>query len=522
MPKFLSTAFIALIATALGTLIWGSIGYFILFNFFGEEVAFLGVILIGFGCFIYFYYDSIKDEFEGDIRKINTQLNTANAQNEALINSLLADKKTIINSMQTEKEALKKSILAEKEAALAENDAVLNHKLAQKEAMINEALAEIDRLSNENEGLIDSELKNKQIMVNAIMAEKDALRNSMLAEKEALSKSAKSEIEKINNEKDLYKQCLCEKSSGFPTLLSAISELEEIRDKEYESYLRYKKNPSKKGADVVKEQTKRRRDAEYELKKTKSIIEYYESIAPFLLDFKEEVALPEDEDILTEYTEEEREDAAIQFMTKQEYRKLPAVERNQVALDRFWKRHKSKWLIGRIYERFVGYLYEKQGYDVDYVGIFKGFEDLGRDLICTKGNEIVVIQCKNWSKFSTIYEKHIFQFFGTVFQYKDENKGKKVKAVFCTTTKLSDVARRFAKELKIELKEEFKMENAYPCIKCNIGKASKEKIYHLPFDQQYDKVKIEPKCGEFYCATVKEAEEQGFRRAFRHQATKAA
>lgn len=516
MPKFLSTAFIALFATMFGALIWGSIGYFILFNFFGEEVAFGGVILIALGCFIYFYYDSIKDEFEGEIRKISTQLNTTNIQNEALINSLLADKKAIINSMQAEKEALRKSILAEKEAAISENDAITNQKIAQKEAMINEALIEIDRLSKENDELIDSEFKNKQVMVNAIMAEKDKLRNSMLAEKEALSKSAKLEIEKINHEKDLYKQCLCEKSSGFPTLLNAIRELEEIKDREYEDYLRYKKNPSKKGAEVVREQTQRRRNAEFELKKTKSIIEYYESIAPFLIDFKEEVALPEDEDILAEYTEEERQDTTTQFLTKQEYRRLPEAERNQMALDRFWKRHKSKWLIGRIYERYVGYIYEKQGYDVDYVGIVKGYEDLGRDLICTKGDEIIVIQCKNWSQFRTIYEKHIFQFFGTVFQYKDENKGKKIKGIFYTSTKLSDVARRFARELKIELKEDFKMENSYPCIKCNINKGTKDRIYHLPFDQQYDKVKIEPQYSEFYCATVKEAEENNFRRAFKY------
>ena len=63
--------------------------------------------------------------------------------------------------------------------------------------------------------------------------------------------------------------------------------------------------------------------------------------------------------------------------------------------------------IGRLYERYVGYIWEMKGYNVDYVGIFKGYEDLGRDLICHKGNEIVVIQCKNWSRFRTIYEKHI-------------------------------------------------------------------------------------------------------------------
>ena len=104
---------------------------------------------------------------------------------------------------------------------------------------------------------------------------------------------------------------------------------------------------------------------------------------------------------------------------------------------------------------------------------------------------------------------------GTVFQYKDENPDKKVQAIFYTSTQLSDLARRFAKELKIDLKENFKMNKEYAAIKCNISRVDGEKIYHLPFDQQYDKVKIEKHFGEFYCLTVKEAENKGFRRAFR-------
>ena len=52
---------------------------------------------------------------------------------------------------------------------------------------------------------------------------------------------------------------------------------------------------------------------------------------------------------------------------------------------------------------------------------------------------------------------------------------------------------------------------------CNIGKQG-EKIYHLPFDQQYDKILID-KQGEFFAHTVKEAEEKGFRRAFRWSGT---
>lgn len=55
----------------------------------------------------------------------------------------------------------------------------------------------------------------------------------------------------------------------------------------------------------------------------------------------------------------------------------------------------------------------------------------------------------------------------------------------------------------------------YPLIKCNISQGTGEKIYHLPFDQQYDKVIIDTHRGEMYAFTVKEAEKNGFRRAFR-------
>lgn len=329
-----------------------------------------------------------------------------------------------------------------------------------------------------------------------------------------------SELNKSEEKEKMSKQLLTERSSGFPTLFKYLENYESYIDGKLSDHLRYKNHPAISSSEVVKEEAKRRREAEFLQRKTQSIIEYYENIAPFLLDFKEQ-EIDETEDSLREYTKEESEDPVTNYLTKEEYRKLSSVKRNQMALDRFWKRHKSKWLLGRIYERYVGYLYERDGYGVDYTGIFKGFEDLGRDLICTKGSEIIIIQCKNWSQFKTIFEKHIFQFFGTVFQYRDENPKKKVKAIFYTTTEVSDLARRFAKELSIELKEKQKLPNDYPCIKCNISQVDGSRIYHLPFDQQYDNTKIETKKGEFYCATVAEAESKGFRRAFRWKGTKA-
>lgn len=310
-----------------------------------------------------------------------------------------------------------------------------------------------------------------------------------------------------------------ERQVGFPWLAKAYEEFFELQDKNLVDFLIYKKHSAISASGVVKEQSRLRREAEKEKKIAQYLVEYYENIAPFLLDLKEEVAVAteEERELLKEYSEEELQDEVTHYLTKEEYRKLPSVERNQMALDRFWKRHKSKWLIGRLYERYVGYLYEKDDYDVEYIGIFKGFEDLGRDLICRKGNDFIVIQCKNWAEFRTIYEKHIFQFFGTVFQYKDENKDKKVRAIFYTSTNLSDLARRFSKELNIELKENFKFDREYPSIKCNVSRIDGTKIYHLPFDQQYDKTKIEKERGEFYCKTAKEAEDAGFRRAFRYK-----
>lgn len=52
----------------------------------------------------------------------------------------------------------------------------------------------------------------------------------------------------------------------------------------------------------------------------------------------------------------------------------------------------------------------------------------------------------------------------------------------------------------------------FPRIKCNIGKDG-EKIYHLPFDQKYDRTIIDKNKGEFFATTVAEAVEHGFRRA---------
>jgi hypothetical protein len=348
------------------------------------------------------------------------------------------------------------------------------------------------------------------LMITSYQTHRAVLRRLQRSEREA------SRLQELAaKDAEVWRATTLERSAGFPTLMSAIKEYDRARDEVVTNSLIERARPAKKTGEIVKEQTARRREAEFNAKTALALIDYYESIAPFLLDLKNDlVDAKGDEDIFGDYDEEEQRDPVTNYLTKEEFRKLSAVERNQLALDRFWKRPKSKRLLGRLYERYIGYLYEKDGYDVEYLGIFNGLEDLGRDLVCRKQNDSIVIQCKNWSHFKTVYEKHIFQFFGTVFQYRHSYPSRKVMAIFYTTTRLSDLARRFANELGIELKENLKFDQSYPCIKCNVDLATKEKIYHLPFDQKYDDTKI-VNAGEFYCSTVKQAEQAGFRRALR-------
>ena len=214
---------------------------------------------------------------------------------------------------------------------------------------------------------------------------------------------------------------------------------------------------------------------------------------------------------------DEDEDQVKRYLTEEEYANLSVTERNQRALDRFWDKRKSKRAIGKLYEQYLGYLFEQKGYDVEYFGIKNGLGDLGRDLICRKRDEEIIVQCKHWSKSKTIYEKHIFQLFGTLYQYRKEHAGKQVRGAFYTSTSLSPLAKNFAREFDIEIIENMSLQR-YPIIKCNIGKDG-EKIYHLPFDLQYNVTKIN--CpGECYCTTVAEAEARGFRRAYRWRGEK--
>lgn len=264
----------------------------------------------------------------------------------------------------------------------------------------------------------------------------------------------------------------------------------------------------RKNAEAVIAQSK---EAQYQL-------EYAIKMFPALSDFLETDyrQLP-----VSEFLDfkSDNHDCVRDYLTKEEYALLSSSERNQLALDRYRESHrKTNWQIGRDYELYVGYMYEQKGYKVDYYGSYNGLEDLGRDLIATSCEKTLIIQCKYWSSNKLIHEKHINQLYGTMICYCLEHNisEKNVEGVLVTNIKLSDTAKRFANYLGIAFVESFPLGD-YPCIKCNINRSPQgeiTKIYHLPFDQQYDSCKINSP-GEFFAMTVAEAEAAGFRRAFR-------
>jgi hypothetical protein len=216
---------------------------------------------------------------------------------------------------------------------------------------------------------------------------------------------------------------------------------------------------------------------------------------------------------------EENIDRTRHYLSKEEWEKLGVDERNQLALKRYIEGRKNNWQIGRDYEMYIGYEYENDGWNVEYLGIEKQLEDMGRDLIARKHNQVHIVQCKYWSQNKTIHEKHIAQLYGTTVQYIISNNSliHEVTPVFITNINLSDTARDFAKYLKVKVIEGKKFKE-FPRIKCNLNKDEyglESKIYHLPMDQQYDRTKI-CKNGECYTWTVKEAVDKGFRRAKRY------
>ena len=261
-------------------------------------------------------------------------------------------------------------------------------------------------------------------------------------------------------------------------LLERSYKLDELREK-------YKKNAQEEARIEVKQ-------LKAEIKSLKRHIKYLTQFYPIIEDEADT------DDIEIEYESE--------YLTKEEYLELSDTERNELAYERYKKRKKSKWEIGRDFEMYIGYMARTSGYKVEYSGIENKLKDLGRDLIVSNENEEFIVQCKYWSKNKVIHEKHLCQIYGTTIMYNIQNNKNAIPA-FISHCALSETAKDFAEKLNIYVLENIQLKD-FPAIKCNL----KDKIYHLPFDQQYDTFK-DKNC--YYAWTIEEAESKGCRRAYK-------
>ncbi len=362
--------------------------------------------------------------------------------------------------------------------------------LSEKEIIIIERIIEIDNIEKRLSELVDYH-KTRIRKINKIIREGKSAHeiyvkrtnNEIKRESEKLNKLHKL-IQKGKKELDFISK---EKASGFPWLAKAFSDYYYLLSQKEADILEMKTRSAPMAAQKIREYSEKIKTIEKKLRITTNVVNYYHSLFPFLEEFLDE----SDDDLLRQIIDKNIYDPIKEayeigidpvrvFLSKEEYENLSSIERNQLALDRYRSKNKSKWEIGKEYERYIGYLFESQSYKVKYVGILEGFDDLGRDLICNKNNETLIIQCKCWSKHKTIHEKHINQLYGTVIKYIIDNPKEDVKAHFYTSTILSDRAKEFARYLSVKIAEDFPLQQ-YPSVKCNISQSSGEKyiIFHL-------------------------------------------
>lgn len=362
------------------------------------------------------------------------------------------------------------------------------------------------------------------IMHNIFVGAIDTFYNKLADKVDKYAEDAKLKEKENRNLIELHAQKeeqfrkVIQSRTPFTTTAMMFADWESVVFAEAEHFLRNKQHPAQKAADAV---SQLRKDARKAIMESKEMEYKY----LFLLDaFPELKNYVDDEESLIHLSDYNNycdfvdgRDRVLDWISQEEYNRLSIDERNQLALDKYKRRHKSNWEVGMEYELYIGYLLRKDGFFIKQFGIENGLNDLGRDILAEKAHldgsrAIYIVQCKNWSQNKQLHENVVCQLFGTTLEYQIRHQhfmNTKITPLLVTTTELSDTAKEFAKRLGVIVK--IVPMGEYPMIKCNIDSM----IYHLPFDQQYYTTQIKESKGERYVWTVKEATSLGYRRAMR-------
>lgn len=390
------------------------------------------------------------------------------------------------------------------------------HVEAELESKQDKLLSEVRKREKEAADAIDNANEQRQ---EAIKLEKECAERLI-----ALNRREKGLNQKeanLNQKEEYYKRLSTEQDSSHKWLAELYADIEYVLDEDAVTYLREKKHPAFTAAENLKRCALEKRELNILYKALSYQIKLYEALFPWLENYRE-ISIQDISEISQAEAEAEAKpdseyETVKNWLSPDEYNALPSADKWQLALERYQKRKKSNWQVGIEYERYIGYLYEQKGYIVHYNGALEGLADMGRDIIAVKGERCVVIQCKRWAREKLIHENHIFQLYGTVVLERLKAKYSQVDGVLISTTTFSDVAQQCASVLGVQLVPNYALKD-YPSIKCNVGKDG-ELIYHMPFDQQYDRIMLRPKDGDCYVSTAREAEAMGFRHAFHWHGT---
>jgi ssDNA-binding Zn-finger/Zn-ribbon topoisomerase 1 len=407
------------------------------------------------------------------------------------------------------------------------------------------ARAEFEKYKETQEQIVQDEMTDfrrsrathEQIMKNerARLEELEKLYNKDKSVLQAeIEKQLETRVKELENNEAAFNQLVKEKTQGFPYLAEAYIQYSRLCDMRIANKLITKDHPAWKASSEIRQMSKERREAEKAAMISNNLLQYCKFLAPWLEDYIGIEANELDEIIQEIHSSWEKKEKELDEDVKRQigpsvWNSLTPTEKLQRKLDWYWEKpNKTNWQLGRDYENYIGHLYELKGWAVYFHGA-KGFEDLGRDLICKKDGCVEIIQCKNWSQSKTIHEKNIYYLFGTTVEYYIENFGKledlqlslipthieqrELTPKLVTTTSISPKAEQVAEALKVVI-ERIPFQR-YPSVKCNVSRRTGEKIYHLPFDQQYETILIEEDKLECYVETVAEAERLGFRHAFK-------
>ncbi|MBP3208050.1 MAG: restriction endonuclease [Campylobacter sp.] len=107
-------------------------------------------------------------------------------------------------------------------------------------------------------------------------------------------------------------------------------------------------------------------------------------------------------------------------------------EEKGLNLEEIYKLNKQK---GDEYEFFVANLYKDDGYKIYMNGYNKGVKDEGIDIIAHKGNEALLIQCKNWKNPPKQRDLKVFIADCDLYIQKNQKflKNKKIRKIFATS-----------------------------------------------------------------------------------------